>query len=150
MNICPECEAEIEEGMELCPICAEEKKAEVLKAVEELDSEEALLTLEDGQFFSLQQDETILGRRDPVEGIEPDVDLSIHGGFESGVSRRHALICRSGENWSLEDLGSTNGTVVNRRKVSPGDPVDLAEGDVIHLGHLKAVFHVGARTGGAS
>jgi pSer/pThr/pTyr-binding forkhead associated (FHA) protein len=114
------------------------------------ERDEALLTLEDGQSFSLGQEETLLGRRDPLEGIDPDVDLSVHGGFESGVSRRHALIFRSGEDWSLEDLGSTNGTVVNRKKVSPGDPVNLSEGDVIHLGHLKAVFHVGTKAGGAS
>jgi pSer/pThr/pTyr-binding forkhead associated (FHA) protein len=150
MNICPGCEAEIEEGMKLCPECAGEEKAEIPDAIKEMEEDEALLTLEDGQSFSLQQDETVLGRRDPLEGIDPDVDLSVHGGFESGVSRRHALIYRSGKDWSLEDLGSTNGTVVNRQKVSPGDPVHLAEGDVIHLGHLKAVFHVGARMGGAS
>jgi len=136
--------------MELCSQCAGEEKAQASGAVKEMDEEEALLTLEDGQSFCLQQDETLLGRSDPMEGIDPDVDLSVHGGFESGVSRRHALIYRSGKSWSLEDLGSTNGTVVNRQKVSPGDPIDLSEGDVIHLGHLKAVFHVGTRMGGAS
>ena len=145
MNICPGCEAQIEEGMEFCEDCAEGKKESGEQA---LGKDEALLTLEDGISFCLREEETIVGRRDPLEGIDPDVDLSVHGGFESGVSRRHALIHRSGAAWSLEDLGSTNGTVLNRRKVSPGSPVDLAEGDVIHLGHLKAVFHLGDKTGG--
>jgi hypothetical protein len=149
MNICPRCETEIEEGMELCPACAQEDKVGDSGPLKEMEEDEALLTLENGESFCLHQDETLLGRSDPMEGIDPDVDLSIHGGFESGVSRRHALIYRSGKDWSLEDLGSTNGTVINRQKVSPGDPVNLAEGDVIHLGHLKAVFHVGTRAGGA-
>lgn len=147
MNICPGCEARIEEGMELCEECAGEKKMAGEDVIEEA---EALLTLEDGQSFHLNREVTMVGRRDPLEGIDPDVDLSIYGGFENGVSRRHAMIHRNGENWTLEDLGSTNGTVVNRRKVSPDSPVDLAEGDVIHLGHFKAVFHIGARMGGAS
>lgn len=146
MNICPECEAEMEEGMELCPDCTKEKEGEI--AVDQDD--EASLTLEDGQSFSLIHETMVLGRSDPIEGIDPDVDLSFHGGYESGVSRRHALIQRDGEVWSLEDLGSTNGTVVNRQKISPGDSVSLTEGDVIYLGHLKAVFHLGARQDGAS
>jgi hypothetical protein len=150
MNICPGCEAEIEEGLELCPACDKERKMEAASVVEEMEEEEALLTLEDGQSFSLKQDETLLGRSDPMENFDPDLDLSVHGGFESGVSRRHALICRREKKWSLEDLGSTNGTVVNRRKVTPGDPVNLTEGDVIHMGHLKAVFHVVTKTGGVS
>jgi pSer/pThr/pTyr-binding forkhead associated (FHA) protein len=49
----------------------------------------------------------------------------------------------------LEDLGSTNGTVVNREKLSPGMPVNLMEGDVILLGKMKAIFHAGAGEGGA-
>jgi len=145
MNICPGCEAQIEEGMEFCEECAEERKG---SGAQPIGEDEALLTLEDGISFCLKEEETIVGRRDPLEGIDPDVDLSVHGGFEGGVSRRHALIHHDGKTWSLEDLDSTNGTVLNRQKVSPGSPVDLAEGDVIHLGHLKAVFHVGAKAGG--
>jgi pSer/pThr/pTyr-binding forkhead associated (FHA) protein len=123
-----------------------EKEVEIASAQED----EASLTLDNGQSFSLNQDTIVLGRSDPIEGIDPDVDLSFHGGYESGVSRRHALIQKDGEVWSLEDLGSTNGTVVNREKVSPGDSVSLAEGDVIYLGHLKAVFHMGSREEGVS
>ena len=100
MNICPGCEAEIEEGMELCSECAGGEKAGVCGDVKELDENEAMLTLEDGLSLYLSQDENVLGRRDPLEGIDPDVDLSIHGGFEGGVSRRHALICHKGKNWS--------------------------------------------------
>jgi len=140
MNICPECEREMEEGMELCPECAGEGE----ENREDCPKDEATLVLEDGQCFNLRQETTMLGRSDPLDGVDPDVDLSVHGGYERGVSRRHALIRHEGESWFLEDLGSTNGTVLNREKVSPGGTVTLAEGDVIHLGHLKAVFTTGA------
>jgi pSer/pThr/pTyr-binding forkhead associated (FHA) protein len=106
--------------------------------------------LEDGQSFNLTRETTTLGRSDPLEGVDPDVDLAVHGGYERGVSRRHALIRRDGESWSLEDLGSTNGTVLNREKVTPGGSVSLSEGDVIHLGHLKAVFTTEAGVGRTS
>ena len=146
MNICPRCEREIEEGMELCSECA---GSEEVVAPEDQKGG-AVLVLEDGQSFHLSQETTTLGRSDPLEGVDPDVDLAVHGGYEKGVSRRHALIRRDGENWALEDLGSTNGTVLNRDKVSPGGSVPLSEGDVIHLGHLKAVFTTDAGAGGTS
>jgi len=73
---------------------------------------------------------------------------SFCGGFEQGVSRRHAIITSDENGYVLEDLGSTNGTIVNREKIAPGTPVNLVEGDVIHLGKMKAVFHTG--TGAAA
>ena len=51
-----------------------------------------------------------------------------------GVSRRHAMIFISGENLYVEDLGSTNGTYVNQVRLSPGSPMQLAEGTVLRLG----------------
>ena len=152
MNICPNCESEMDHGLELCENCVGEGAEEVLdEAIEEnIDSPAACLELEDGQRFKLDRDEVLLGRSDPLDQIEPDVDLSYYGGFEQGVSRRHAIIMSDENGYRLEDLGSTNGTVVNREKVIPGSPVNLVEGDVIHLGKMKAIFHAGAAQGGVS
>ena len=152
MNICPNCESEMELGLELCATCAGEGIEEVMdEAIEEkAEGPFACLELEDGQRFEIDREEVLLGRSDPVDQIEPDVDLSFHGGFEQGVSRRHAIILRDDNGYVLEDLGSTNGTVVNREKVTPGSPVNLVEGDVIHFGKMKAVFHAGADEGGMS
>jgi len=133
----------MEKGLGICENCSVEH------ADRKEDSLVACLELEDGQRFELSSDETLLGRSDPVDQVEPDVDLSIYGGFEQGVSRRHALILWDENGYTLEDLGSTNGTVVNREKVIPGQPVSLVEGDVIHLGKMKAVFHAAADEGGA-
>ena len=145
MFICPECEVQMEEGRELCVDCSGESPF-AKTSVEELPagnagSFSAVLELEDGYRFDLEEDEALLGRRDPLDGLDPEVDLSIHGGFERGVSRRHAIIRREEDKYLLEDLGSTNGTVLNREKVTAGEPMILASGDVIHFGHLKAVFH---------
>ena len=156
MNICPGCEAEMDHGLELCENCAGEGVEEAIDKAAEgpaesgTESETACLELEDGQRFEIDRDEVLLGRSDPIDQIEPDVDLSFCGGFEQGVSRRHAIITVDANGYVLEDLGSTNGTVVNREKLSPGMPVNLVEGDVIHLGKMKAIFHAGAGVGGMS
>lgn len=154
MNICPKCESEMDHGLELCEKC-EGIEELTGSRIEEVDGEKsdgpfACLELEDGQRFELDREEVLLGRSDPVDQIQPDVDLSFYGGFEQGVSRRHAIILSDESGYLLEDLGSTNGTIVNREKVNPGTPVTLTEGDVIHLGKMKAIFHTGAGEGGMS
>jgi len=150
MNICPGCEAEMDHGLELCANCAGESVEDPAGSgtASGTESGTACLELEDGQRFEIDREEILLGRSDPIDEILPDVDLSFHGGFEQGVSRRHAIITVDANGYLLEDLGSTNGTVVNREKVNPGSPVNLMEGDVIHLGKMKAVFHDGASEGG--
>jgi hypothetical protein len=53
------------------------------------------------------------------------------------VSRRHFRVFPEGGGWTLEDLGSTNGTLVNGRKVGR---IALADGDVISAGTTEMVF----------
>jgi pSer/pThr/pTyr-binding forkhead associated (FHA) protein len=57
---------------------------------------------------------------------------------DSTVSRRHAAIHREGYAWFVEDLGSTNGTRVNGRRVE-GRAV-IAPGDELGFGAATAVF----------
>lgn len=59
------------------------------------------------------------------------------------VSRRHALILVEGEEATLEDLGSRNGTFLNGEKIEA--PVTLSDGDVVSLGGERMVFRAGAR-----
>jgi pSer/pThr/pTyr-binding forkhead associated (FHA) protein len=49
------------------------------------------------------------------------------------VSRRHARVTRSDGTWEIEDLGSTNGTWVNGRKIEPGNRRSIKKGDVVSL-----------------
>jgi DNA-binding winged helix-turn-helix (wHTH) protein len=56
------------------------------------------------------------------------------------VSRRHARVVVAGGGATIEDLGSRNGTYLNGRRLS--GPAELADGDVIRLGSVSAVFRV--------
>jgi hypothetical protein len=77
-----------------------------------------------------------LGRMDPRADIFPEVDLTDCMGQEAGVSREHACIFRRGNIIEVEDLGSTNGTLVNGERLSPYIPEILKDGDRLQLGKL--------------
>jgi predicted amidophosphoribosyltransferase len=87
-----------------------------------------------------EQAEIIVGREDPYTGVFPDVDLTPHGGEEGGVSRRHLKIERSGDHYTIEDLNSTNFTLLNRNRLEPGRPAPLADGDEIRAGRVRLTF----------
>ena len=89
--------------------------------------------------------EALVGREDPYSGVYPDVDLTPHGGEEAGVSRRHFKLTPSGSpgaQYTIEDLNSTNFTLVNRQQLRPGAPVAINDGDEIRAGSLKLIFKV--------
>lgn len=95
-----------------------------------------------GKAFTLDDDESYIGRWDADSGIFPDVDLDADDP-EAKVSRRHARITRRGEQYYVEDLGSTNGTFVNRgRRLLPGDRQPLTDGDEIIIGKTFLKFKV--------
>jgi pSer/pThr/pTyr-binding forkhead associated (FHA) protein len=56
------------------------------------------------------------------------------------VSARHARLFRDGENYRLEDLGSTNGTRLGSRKLSPRVPETIAFGELIDMGGVQVCF----------
>lgn len=95
-----------------------------------------------GKEFIVNEDEAYIGRWDADSGIFPDVDLDADDP-EAKVSRRHARITRRGEQYFIEDLGSTNGTFVNRgRRLLPGDRQPLHDGDEIIIGKTFLRFEV--------
>jgi hypothetical protein len=95
-----------------------------------------------GKEFPLSEDESHIGRWDADGGIFPDVDLDSDDP-EAKVSRRHARITRRGEQYFIEDLGSTNGTFLNRgRRLLPGDRQSLRDGDEVIVGKTFLRFHV--------
>jgi pSer/pThr/pTyr-binding forkhead associated (FHA) protein len=85
---------------------------------------------EAGQQFSLTADTVTVGR-DPV------VDVVIN---DPEVSRQHARLIRRGDHFLIQDLGSTNGTFLDGRRLA-GDPVPLAPGQMITIGsNVSLVF----------
>ncbi len=89
-------------------------------------SQEPRLIAADGQVIQVAQGETIVGR-------EVGLGLSLVG--ESSVSRHHASITRQGSSVSVKDLGSTNGTFVNGRRIDTD--VNLSSGDDLQFGAVK-------------
>ncbi|WP_312860950.1 DUF3662 and FHA domain-containing protein [Amycolatopsis endophytica] len=90
---------------------------------------QAVLQLDDGsnRNYTLKQGGNVIGRGQDADFRLPD----------TGVSRRHLEITWDGQSATLADIGSTNGTTVN------GTPVQtwqLADGDVIRVGHSSLVF----------
>lgn len=95
-----------------------------------------------GKQFMLSSAESHIGRWDADGGVFPDVDLDSDDP-EAKVSRRHARISFSDGKYVLEDLGSTNGTFVNRgKRLAPGTRQPLNDGDEIIVGKTFLRFHV--------
>jgi DNA-binding winged helix-turn-helix (wHTH) protein len=75
-----------------------------------------------------------------VVGRDPDVDVRLDA---STVSRRHARLIVTAEGASLEELGSKNGTRRGDQRVT--SPIQLVDGDSIHIGALLLTFRVRTR-----
>jgi pSer/pThr/pTyr-binding forkhead associated (FHA) protein len=80
-----------------------------------------------GESFPLEGNRMTIGRR-------PDSDVFLD---DVTVSRDHALIVRRGDEFHLDDLGSLNGTYVNRRRI---ESHHLEDGDELQIGKYKLTF----------
>jgi len=90
--------------------------------------------------FPLTADVMIAGRQSPADNIFPDLDLT-EVDTDSYVSRRHLQIIRQGDQYLVEDLGSSNGTFLNEGpRLNPGIQQSLNNGDRIQLGQTEFVF----------
>lgn len=79
-----------------------------------------------------------IGRRDPRQNHYPEVDLAEH---DRGIaSRNHAIIARDGDHYTLTDLGSTNGTVLNGVRLPPHQARRLHSGDRVKIGEVEIEF----------
>jgi pSer/pThr/pTyr-binding forkhead associated (FHA) protein len=86
------------------------------------------------QEFPLEDGNNLVGRWDPETGAFPEVDLDADDP-EAKISRKHALIRIADGKITVEDIGSLNGTYVNRgTRLQPGSPVELKTGDEIIIG----------------
>ena len=80
-----------------------------------------------GQSFQPEVDRTLIGRSPECEVFLDDVT----------VSRRHAELVRDGETFSIRDLGSLNGTYVNRRRI---ESAVLEDDDEVQIGKYRLTF----------
>ena len=70
-------------------------------------------------------------------GRMPGCELALV--WDDEVSRAHALLERVGGAWTVEDRGSSNGTLVNASRIT--GPVVLRDSDVVRIGRTQLVFH---------
>ena len=80
-----------------------------------------------GVIFPLEGDQLVIGR-------DPSNSVAIH---DAEISRKHSRLTFQGGKYVLEDLGSTNGVVLNDKKVREHDLVD---GDTLRLGRTEFKF----------
>jgi pSer/pThr/pTyr-binding forkhead associated (FHA) protein len=100
-------------------------------AVDALTPGSALLVVKRGpnagSRFLLDQDVTTAGRH-------PDSDIFLD---DVTVSRRHAEFRREGAGYTVHDVGSLNGTYVNRERI---DAAPLSGGDEVQIGKFRLVY----------
>ncbi len=136
---CKECQMENIEGALFCEECGAklEGKPELLETDVELGGAKLVLATPEGNTVDIPaKDEVVIGREDPISEVFPDVDLTDLGGLEKGVSRKHAVIHHAGAEYSVEDMGSTNGTFINRKRIQPHAPETIKAGDEVRFGKL--------------
>jgi hypothetical protein len=90
-----------------------------------------------GSRFLLDADVTTAGRH-------PESDIFLD---DVTVSRRHAEFAREGTGFVVKDVGSLNGTYLNRERI---DVTALAGGDEVQIGKYRLVFLAGPRAGEGS
>ncbi|WP_310525692.1 FHA domain-containing protein [Nocardioides sp.] len=71
-------------------------------------------------------------------GRHPDSEIFLD---DVTVSRRHAEFRRTGNDFTVSDVGSLNGTYVNRDRI---DSVELTDGDEVQIGKYRLVFFTSA------
>jgi hypothetical protein len=98
----------------------------------------SLHLMDSGKILPLaSRNEFTLGRLSEGQPIMPDIDLTPYQAYASGVSRLHAVVKRDAEQVLVMDLGSSNGTYVNGRRINPHVEESLGHGDILALGKLK-------------
>ncbi len=101
-------------------------------AVGALPATSALLVVQRGPSagarFLLDADRTLAGRSTHADIFLDDVT----------VSRKHAEFVREGTRFSVRDVGSLNGTYVNRTRI---DDTVLRAGDEVQIGKYRLTFH---------
>ena len=112
----------------------EDTGEEVFQPAEELEQGQALLVVKRGanagSTFLIDKDTTTAGRH-------PESDIFLD---DVTVSRRHADFVREGQSFVVRDVGSLNGTYLNRERI---ESAPLTAGDEVQIGKFKLVFFAG-------
>jgi FHA domain/zinc-ribbon domain len=146
---CPECGFQNPEAANYCAKCGallakDEAGAETTMSYVPDEGDDDASALEDigvkgpalvvrsgggrtGETFPLEAERTLIGRSPDCEIFLDDVT----------VSRKHAVLQRRDKTFVIEDLGSLNGTFVNRHRIETGE---LTDNDELQIGKYRLTF----------
>ena len=146
---CPECGFQNPESANYCAKCGallvrdsgaettmtylpDEGDDDVAEVLEDLGVKGPALVVRSGggragETFHPEGERTTIGRSPDCEIFLDDVT----------VSRKHAVLVRRDSAFFIEDLGSLNGTFLNRRRIESGQ---LADGDELQIGKYRLTF----------
>jgi len=135
-NYCSKCGALLvvdEAGTETTQTYTPEDVADENGPLDEIAAEGPALVVRSGggragEHFIPQGERTTIGR-------SPDNDIFLD---DVTVSRKHAVLSQNGNEFLIEDLGSLNGTFVNRRRIE--SPARLESGDEVQIGKYRLSF----------
>jgi len=102
-----------------------------------LKKQAQLLVLSSNQAIALTGELMVVGRHDPVLGINPEINLA-----DKTVGRRHAYVrCQHGQ-YTVEDLNALNKTRLNGVVLTPYEERALKEGDILRFGSVEVRFEL--------
>lgn len=160
-KICPVCNTENEDTASVCTNCGawlEENPIKLVAIPENIGGQshasvehtESFIDLalipEDGvgiyvvgeckPYYLHIYKELIIGRATEAT-LASVLDLSELNAANMGVSRRHAMIRRTGSGFEVVDLSSRNGTWLNAERLIPNKPYPFASGSQLHVGQMR-------------
>ena len=142
-NFCSSCGAVLEHPdssdttvstITLAPVEAsgEVGEEEITVAVDDLPPEMGMLVVKRGPNAGSR---FVLGPGTTTVGRHPDSDIFLD---DVTVSRRHAEISQEGRDFAVTDVGSLNGTYLNRERID--QKTLMHSGDEVQIGKFKLVF----------
>lgn len=129
----PETEAlEVSSGLDGEPDIQPAEAEETAPVTSFEDARALLRDTQSGAVYEISEDGASIGRRDGNDIVIPN----------PYISSQHAIIAVEGNDYRLSDIGSTNGTLLNGKRLAPNTPQVLSPGDEIGLGPVTLVFQI--------
>src|SRR5579863_7617601 len=114
-----------------------ENEGEIAGALATPPSPARLLVLSSNQAIPLTGELMVVGRHDPVLGINPEINLA-----DKTVGRRHAYLRFRHGQYTVEDLNALNKTRLNGVILTPNEERKLKDGDILRFGSVEVRFEL--------
>jgi serine/threonine protein kinase len=150
-DVPPEIDAFIQRAMAKSPVARFQTPREFINALESIKRimqgpvpethllQARLLLVASGKNFPLNGEDMIIGREDPKHEIHPDIQID---DSTMTLGRKHARLFYQQGTWMVEDQNSRNKTRLNGKILSPYEPQQLSDGDLLQFGRVEARFEM--------